>query len=348
MKPMAKILLASTILTGLSAVGAQAEVAANSRLKTVQDRGTLLCTGHNGSFLGFAEVDDKGVWKGLDVELCKALATGLFGTYEGHLEIVPVSWAQRWPALQSGDVDVIIKASGWTQSRDTELNLTYSMPYFIGAFQVMSHASLGAEKVADLDGGTICVNAGTSVERSISNYADANGLDIEILTYENGDEIRNSYFEGRCDGWVEWAPALATGRVDAPDGADAHVILPEVIELEAEGIIVPEGDADWLDVQNWMLSSLWFAELNGITSANVDEMKANPESPQIATFLGATPGYGTRLGLSDDWAYNMIKHVGNMDEIYSRSMGDTSPYKLARGVNSLYTNGGVFYPLQID
>lgn len=348
MKIAIKTLLASTVLTGLAAVSAQAQVADNSRLKTVLDRGSLLCTGHNGSFLGFAEVDDKGVWKGLDVQLCKALSAGLFGTSEGHLEIVPVSWAQRWPALQSGDVDVIIKTSGWTQSRDTELNLAFSTPYFIGAFQVMTHASLGAEKVADLDGGTICVNAGTSVERSIANYAHSNGLDIEILTYENGDEIRNSYYEGRCDGWVEWAPALATGRVDAPDGADAHVILPDVIELEAEAIIIPEGDADWLDVQNWMLSSLWFAELNGITSANVDEMKANPDSPQIATFLGVAPGYGTRLGLSDDWAYNMIKEVGNMGEIYARSMGTDSAYKLDRGVNALYTEGGVFYPLQID
>lgn len=337
-------LLASTILAG----AAQAQVADSSRLKTVQARGSLLCTGHNGSFLGFAEVDDKGVWKGLDVDLCKALSAGIFGTSEGHLQIVPVSWAQRWPALQSGDIDVVIKTSGWTQSRDTELNLAFSMPYFIGAFQVMAKTALGATSVADLEGGTLCAPAGTSTERALANFIEAKGMEAEILTFENGDEIRKAYYEGRCDAYVEWAPALATGRVDAPDGAEAHTILPDVIDLEAEAIIVPEGDPDWLDVQNWMLSSLWFAEANGITQANVDEFKANPESPQIATFLGVTPGYGSRLGLSDDWAYNMIKEVGNMGEIYERSMGAASPYKLDRGVNALYTAGGVFYPLQID
>ena len=139
----------------------QAEVAENSRLNKVLERGSLLCSGHNGSFLGFAEVDDKGNWKGVDIDLCRALAAGLFGKSEGNLEIVPISWAQRWPSLQSGDIDVVIKVSGWTQSRDTELNLAYSRPYFIGAFQIMTLKELGANSVADLDGGSICVSAGT-------------------------------------------------------------------------------------------------------------------------------------------------------------------------------------------
>ncbi|GGG83887.1 ABC transporter substrate-binding protein [Salipiger pallidus] len=342
------------ILTGLLLTGTAlatpvfADVAADSRLNTVLDRGTLMCSGHNGSFLGFAEVDDKGNWKGVDIDLCRALAAGLFGTSEGHLEIVPVSWAQRWPALQSGDIDVVIKVSGWTQSRDTELNLSFSRPYFIGAFQAMSPASLGAESIADLDGGSMCAAAGTSTERALATYLESNGIQAEVLTFENGDELRNAYFEGRCDGYVEWAPSLAAARVDAPDGAEAHTILPDVIDLEAEGIIVPETDPDWLDVQNWMISSLWFAEANGITSENVDEIKANPTSSAIEKFLGVTPGYGERLGLSDDWAYNMIKEVGNFAEIYDRNIGAGSPYNLPRGVNALYSDGGVFFPMIID
>lgn len=338
-------LVAAAILSGAAA---QAQVADSSRLKTVLERGKLLCTGNNGSFLGFTEVDDNGNWKGLDIDLCRALAAGLYGTSEGHLEIVPISWAQRWPALQSGDVDVIIKTSGWTFSRDTDLNLAMSMPYFIGAFQVMSRAELGAEKIADLTGGTICTNAGTSTERVLATYLEANQIDAEVLSFENSDEQRKAYFEGRCDGFIEWAPALATSRLDAPDGADAHTILPDVLDIEAEVIIVPEGDQDWLDVQNWMLSSLWFAEMNGINAANVEEMKANPPTATIGKFLGATPGYGTPLGLSDDWAFNMIKEVGNMAEIYDRNIGDGSPYKLPRGVNALFTEGGIFYPLIID
>lgn len=342
-----KIAMAAAALMA-SAGLTQAQVAEDSKLNTVLERGSLLCSGHNGSFLGFAEVDDQGNWKGVDIDLCRALASGLFGTSDGNLEIVPISWAQRWPALQSGDIDVVIKVSGWTQSRDTELNLAYSTPYFIGAFQTMAKADLGAEQIADLDGGTLCVAAGTSTERATATFLEGNGIEAELLTFENGDELRNAYYEGRCDGLVEWAPSLAAGRVDAPDGAENHVILPDVIALEAEGIIVPEGDPDWLDVQNWMLSSLWFAELEGITSENVDAIRANPPSETVAKFLGVSPGYGDRLGLPNDWAYNMIKEVGNFAEIYDRNIGDGSPYGLPRGINSLYNAGGVFYPFIID
>ena len=343
---MRKTILTLTAAAGI-VIAAGAAQAQESRLKTVLDRGSLLCSGHNGSFLGFAEVDDKGRWKGVDIDMCRALASGLFGTYEGNLEIVPISWAQRWPALQSGDIDVVIKVSGWTQSRDTELNLAYSRPYFIGAFQVMAHADLGAESVADLDGGSICVSAGTSTERVLATFLESNKIDAEIVVFEKGDEVRSSYLSGRCDGLIEWAPSLAAMRVTVDD-PDAHTILPDVLDLEAEGIIVPEGDPDWLDVQNWMLSSLWFAELKGITMANVDEVRANPPSTTVGMFLGVTPGYGTRLGLSDDWAFNMIKAVGNFGEIYDRNIGSGSPYNLPRGINSLYTEGGVFYPMIID
>lgn len=343
-----KALTVAAVALAACAQAGVAQDAGKGRLNTVLERGKLLCSGNDGSFLGFAEVDDRGNWKGFDIELCRALAAGLFGKSEGHLDIVPISWAQRWPALQSGDIDAVIKVSGWTFSRDTELNLAMSQPYFIGAFQVMSHVNLGATKIADLAGGSICVNAGTSTERVLATFLEANGIDAEVLPFENSDEQRKTYFEGRCDGYIDWAPSLATARLDAPDGADAHAILPDVLDLEAESIIVSEGDQKWLDVQNWMLSSLWFAEMNGITASNVDEIRANPPSSTVGKFLGVTPGYGSALGLSDDWAYNMIKEVGNMAEIYDRSLGEGSAYKLPRGINALFTAGGVFYPLIVD
>lgn len=331
----------------LAALGmlASGSVQADSRLDTVKERGSLLCSGHNGSYLGFAEVDDKGEWKGLDIDLCRALAASLFGKAEGHLEIVPISWAQRWPALQSGDIDVVIKLSGWTFSRDTELNLAYSRPYFVGGFHIMSHAELGAEKVADLDGGSICVPAGTSTERILAAYLEKNGMEAEVIVFEKGDEVRAAYFNKRCDGMILFGPPLAAARAQA-DNPDDHVILPDVLALEPEGIIVREGDAAWLDVQNWMLSALWYAELNGITQANVDEVRADPASAEIGKFLGVTPGFGESLGLPDDWAFNMIKEVGNYGEIFDRNIGE--PYKLPRAMNHLYTNGGVFYPMIID
>ncbi len=332
---------------GAAALASPALAQDGSTLKRVMDRGTLLCTGHNGSFQGFAELDDQGNWTGLDIDLCKGLATGLFGTHEGHLEIVPISWAQRWPALQSGDVDVIIKASGWTMSRDTELNLNFSRPYMIGAFQVMALKELGAENVADLDGGSICVSAGTSTEKVMAAFIESHGLEIELITFEKTEEVNSSYFAGRCDGLIEWAPALAASRLQAEDPA-MHIILPDVIALEAEGIVVPHGDDNWHDIQNWLLATLWFAEQEGVTQANVDQMKANPPSTAVGTMLGVTPGYGSRLGLSDDWGYNVIKAVGNFGEIYERNLGSGSPYQLPRGINNLWTKGGVHYPMIID
>ncbi len=332
-----------TTIAGLCLAAGAAS--ADSRLDTVLERGKLLCSGHNGSFLGFAEVDDEGNWTGLDIDLCRGLAASLFGTSEGNMDIVPISWAQRWPALQSGDIDVIIKLSGWSQSRDTELNLAYSRPYFVAGFHVMAHAEIGAESVADLDGGSICVSAGTTTEKFLAAYIEELGIDAEIIVFESGDEVRTAYFNGRCDGLTLLAPPLAAARATSEDPS-AHVILPDVLALEPEGIIVPEGDPDWLDVMNWMLSSLWFAELYDITSENVDEFKANPPSAQIGKFLGVTPGYGSRLGLSDDWAYNLIKEVGNYAEIYERNIG--APYQLPRAMNQLYKDGGLFYPLMVD
>lgn len=338
---MKSILMTAVAATAITAGAVEAQ----SRLDTVMDRGTLLCSGHNGSYLGFAEVDDQGNWRGFDIDFCRGLAAALFGASDGNLDIVPISWAQRWPALQSGDVDVIIKLSGWSQSRDTELNLAYSIPYFVATFHVMAHADIGAEGVADLDGGSICVSAGTTTERFLAAYIENIGIEAEIIVFEDGNEVRSAYFNRRCDGLTLLAPPLAAARATS-ENPDDHVILPDVIALEPEGIIVPEGDPDWLDVMNWMISSLFFAELNGITQANVDEIRANPPSTQIGKFLGVTPGYGERLGLSDDWAYNLIKEVGNYAEIYERNVG--GPYSVPRAMNNLYTNGGVFFPLMVD
>ena len=336
----------SILMTAIAATAiAAGAVEAQSRLDTVKDRGTLLCSGHNGSYLGFAEVDDQGNWRGFDIDFCRGLAAAVFGESDGHLDIVPISWAQRWPSLQSGDVDVIIKLSGWSQSRDTELNLAYSIPYFVAAFHVMAHADIGAESVADLDGGSICVSAGTTTERFLAAYVEQIGIEAEIIVFEDGDEVRSAYFNRRCDGLTLLAPPLAAARAIS-ENPDDHVILPDVIALEPEGIIVPEGDPDWLDVMNWMISSLFFAEINGITQANVDGIRADPPSTQIGKFLGVTPGYGERLGLADDWAYNLIKEVGNYAEIYERNVG--GPYSVPRAMNNLYTNGGVFFPLMVD
>ena len=335
---------ASLVLAGGLAVD---EAAAKGKtLAAVKERGNLLCTGHNGTYLGFAEVDDQGNWKGFDIELCKALATAIFGSPD-KLKIVPVSWAQRFPAIQSGDIDVIIKVTGWTLGRDTELGLQFSRPYFLGATQLMARAELGAESAKDLDGATLCTAAGTSTERIAADYLTNVGIEFEVVAFEKSEEMRGAYFSGRCDAFAGWGPNLAITRSKA-DNPDDHVILPDVMAMEPESAAMRQGDDSWVDILNWMVSALLTAEQYGITSANVDEMKAKPANPTVERLLGASPGIGDRLGLSDDWAYNVIKQVGNYAEIFDRTLGAGSPYKLDRGVNALYTEGGVLYPLIID
>lgn len=328
----------------LSPLAAHAE--SGDTLKAVQARGQLNCPGDIGSYLGFAEVDDQGVWKGLDIELCRAMTAAIFGD-PGKANIVPIDWAQRWPALQSGDIDIVIKASGGTRSRDTELGLQFSMSYYLGTTKVMAHKELGLTTLADAAGGSICVPASTSTERQVASYLEAKGIDMEIVAIEKNEEVEAAYFSGRCDSYAQWGPVLAIAASQSADPS-AHVLLPDVMALEPEVMIVRQGDDNWVDVANWTLSALLFAEQEGINSANVDEVKANPPSAEVSKFLGATPGVGANLGLSDDWAYNVIKKVGNFSEIFERSLGQDSPYKMPREMTALWKDGGVLFPLVFD
>ncbi|WP_226623256.1 amino acid ABC transporter substrate-binding protein [Alloyangia pacifica] len=321
--------------------------AESETLAAVQERGVLNCPGHNGSYLGLAEVDDKGEWKGFDIDLCRAVATAIFGTYEDHVNIVPLSWAQRWPALQSGEVDTIIKASGWTLGRDAELGFQFSNIYMLAPTKILVPKSLGAESVADLDGGAVCVPAGTSTERSVAEYLERVGIEMEFVTSEKTEESEAAFLSGRCDAFAQWDVQLAVLRLKSGK-PDDYMILPDSIAAEPVGALVREGDDDWLDIINFTLTTLLAAEEAGVTSENVDEMKANPPAPGIGKMLGATPGYGERIGLSDDWGYNVIKVMGNYSEMFERNLGKESPYGLDRGVNALWQDGGVLWPILID
>lgn len=339
-----KSLITAAAMSLAAATGAMAQD--EGVLGAIKARDSLLCTGHNGSYLGFAEVDAQGAWQGFDIEFCKALATAILGSPD-KVQIIPVSWAQRFPSLQSGDIDVIIKVTGWTMTRDTELGLQYSRPYFVGPFYTMTRKDLGATSIEDLAGGVFCAQSGTTVERILVDYMDARGLEYEILAFEKPEELRGAIYNQRCDAVPGFGPFLTATKVEAPD-PDAFVILEDIMAMEPEGIVVREGEDALLDVVNWMVSMLLYAEQEGITQANVDEMKANPKSATIERMLGVTPGVGARLGLSDDWVYNVIKASGNYGEIYDRTVGEGSRYKLPRGLNNLWNNGGVLYPLVLD
>ncbi|SDE93733.1 general L-amino acid transport system substrate-binding protein [Paracoccus isoporae] len=330
----------------LAAIGSTASAESGDTLAAVKERGNLLCTGHDGSYLGFAEVDDQGEWQGMDIELCRAVTTAIFGD-PSHLTVIPISWAQRWPSLQTGEVDMVIKASGATLSRDTELGMQFSLSYYLGTTKIMAHKELGLSTLADADGGTVCIPAGTTIQQQIAAYASKLGIELEPVLIEKTEELEQAYFSGRCDLYAQWGPVLAIART-AKSSVEDHDILPDVLAVEPEVIVMRPGDDNWIDIANWTLSALWFAEQEGINSENVDEIKADPPSPVVAKFLGESPGMGTPLGLEDDWAYNVIKNVGNYAEIFDRTLGEGSPYQMDREMTALWNDGGVLYPYVID
>ncbi|MFT5114607.1 MAG: general L-amino acid transport system substrate-binding protein [Parasphingorhabdus sp.] len=341
--------LAATASAGfiaLSALSLPAYAGNGDTLKAVKERGSLLCSGHNGSFPPFTMVTDDNKWSGYDIDYCRALSIAIFGSDES-LKVVPVSWAQRFPSLQSGDLDIIIKATGWTMGRDTELGIQFSVPYFVGATQVMMPKSLGSTEPETLRGGSLCANAGTSTERLAANFFKSRNIEVEMITFEKSEETRAAYFAGRCDSLVGWGPNLAVTRNSA-DNPDDHVMMNVALALEPESAAMRQGDDNWVDIVNWMFAATWHAESKGVTAANVDDMKANPPDDTVAKLLGASPGIGERLGLSDDWAYNVIKQLGNSAEIFDRNIGAGSPYNLERGLNGLWSNGGVIVPMILD
>lgn len=338
-----------TIMFGLVALATifGAGLAEAGKLDEVRARGQLRCPAHNGSQPGFAQIDAAGNWSGFDIDMCRVFATAIFGTYKGHLDLVPISWAQRWTLLQSGQLDVAIKQSGWTLSRDTELGFNITRPYIVGTFQVLTPKSLNAKSVVEMDGGSICAPAGTTNERVISAYAKNKRIKIELVSMEKWEELLSAYFEGRCDGIVGTAATIAVSRMNAKNPED-HVILPDVLSIEGQSWFVKGGDDPFFDLANWALNALWLAEQEGITSKNVDDFRANPPSPEVAVMLGATPGAGKRFGLPDIWAYNVIKVNGNYSEIWERNIGMGSPFKLERGINALWKTGGVHFAVTFD
>ncbi len=324
-----------------------AAAAESATIQAIKDRGTLLCSGHNGSYFGFVEVNDKNEWKGLDIDLCRAMTTAILGD-PNKAQIVPLSWAQRFPALQSGDVDIIIKATGWTMGRDTELGLQFSLPYFFGGAQLMAHADLGVTQATELEGGTVCVEAGTTIERIVADYMKTIDVEHTMVSYEKAAELRAAYLANRCDAFAAWGPFLAVLRATEIDNPDKHVILSDQLSSEPIAAAMRQGDEDFVDLTNWMIAALLIAEEHGITMANVDEVAANPPNPTVARLLGSTPGIGERLGLRDTWAREMIAAVGNFGEIYHRNLGENSPYKLERGLNNLWSHGGLLYAPMLD
>ena len=316
---------------------------AGETLDAVTERGALRC-GVNTGLAGFSAPDSEGNWSGLDVDVCRAIAAAILGDANA-VEFAPLTAQQRFTALQSGEVDVLSRNTTWTLTRDTSLGLNFAGVTFFDGQGFMVPKELGVTTALDLDGATVCVQTGTTTELNLADFFRANGMSFDPVVIESFDEVNAAYFAGRCDVYTTDASGLASVRSTVAPNADDHVILPEIVSKEPLGPVVRHGDDEFLDAVKWVIYALIEAEEKGITQDNVDEMRQNSEDPTIQRLLGATPGMGEALGLSENWAFEAISAVGNYGEIFERHVGPETDLRLERGLNALWTEGGLMYAM---
>ncbi len=320
-------------------VGQQSQQA-TSRLDIVRNRGKLIC-GVEGGIPGFSYVDQNGKYSGIDIDICKAVAAALFDDLNA-LEYRNLDSTERFTALNGGEVDMLSRNTTWTISRDTTVGLEFAPTTFYDGQGMMVRADSGVKSLEDLQGKSICVEAGTTTELNLTDNLRQRNVEAETLTFQQADPAYAAYAEGRCDGMTSDKSQLLSRRSTLPN-SDAHIILDVTMSKEPLGPVTKNNDSAWFDVVKWVTYALIEAEELGITQANVDDLKQNSEDPTIKRFLGVEGDLGEGLGLSNDFAYRVIKQVGNYGEVYDRNLGNNSQFKLPRGMNDLWTNGGLLY-----
>jgi general L-amino acid transport system substrate-binding protein len=329
-----KILLAAAsvaLVTGTAQAGTLADV---------QARGVVLC-GVTTGLAGFAAPDSAGEWHGLDIDLCKAVASAVFGD-ASKVEYKPLSAEQRFTALQSGEVDFLARNSTWTLSRDSQLGLDFVAVNYYDGQGFMVKKSLGVTSAKELKGATVCVQEGTTTEKNLGDFDRVNSLGMQPVKFKENEQAIGAYDEGRCDAYTTDASGLAAERTTMKDPSE-NIILPEIISKEPLGPVVRHGDNQWGDIVRWSHFATLIAEEKEITQANVGDVMASSTDPEVRRFLGVEDKMGEGLGLSNDWAVNIIKAVGNYGEIFERNVGLKTPLALARGLNDLWTRGGLQY-----
>ena len=330
----------------IAAVAAASFIAAGAQAATIDDvkrKGHLQC-GVSQGLPGFSNPDTKGNWTGLDVDLCRAVAAAIFGDAD-KVKFTPLSAKERFTALQSGEVDILSRNTTWTLVRDTALGLNFAGVNYYDGQGFMVRKDLGVKSALELDGASVCVNIGTTTELNLSDYFRANSMKFKPVVFEKADEVVAAYDAGRCDVYTTDQSGLAAQRIKLK-APDEHTILPEVISKEPLGPVVRHGDDQWLDIVKWSLYAMVQAEEFGLTSANVDKMKGS-NNPGIKRLLGIEGDMGKNLSLPSEWAYNIVKQVGNYGESFDKHVGPNTTLQLPRGVNSLWTKGGLMYPMPI-
>ncbi|MGE3294799.1 MAG: amino acid ABC transporter substrate-binding protein, partial [Geminicoccaceae bacterium] len=290
---------------------------------------------------GFAEVDANNNWTGLDVDVCRALAAALFGDAT-KVKYTPLNAKERFTALQSGEIDVLSRNTTWTSSRDSALGLNFTGVNYYDGQGFMAKKDLGVSSAKELDGASVCVQAGTTTELNLADYFRANGMQYTPVVFENNDEVNKAYEAGRCDVLTTDRSGLYATRVKLAN-PDDHIILPEVISKEPLGPAVRQGDDEWFDIVKWTLFAMIQAEEFGITSGNVEQVKGETQNPDIQRFLGVIEEKGKELGLPNDFAVQIVSQVGNYGESFERNLGPNTPLKIDRGLNALWTDGGLMY-----
>ncbi len=324
----------------VAALALAAPMAMADTLDDVKKRGSLKCIVSTG-LAGFSVTDDSGTWKGLDVDVCRAIAAAVLGDAT-KVEFIPTTAKERFTVLQSGEGDVLSRNTTWTLSRDTKLGMNFAGITFYDGQGFMVNADLDIGSATELDGATICVQTGTTTELNLADYFRRNGMSYESVVFETNDETRNAFEQGRCDAFTTDASGLAAER-SVSANPSAYVILPEIISKEPLGPSVRQGDDVWFNIVRWTTFALIAAEELGVTSENVDELKTSSNSPSVKRLLGTEADLGEMLKLGDDWAYNAIKQVGNYGEIFDRNVGPNTPLGLSRGPNAQWTDGGLMY-----
>src|SRR6187399_1708151 len=327
----------TTLVALVLAVTAQGVSA--QTLKAVKDRGMLNC-GANGSLAGFGLPDAQGKWAGLDVDFCRAIAAAVLND-ANKVKYVPLTAKDRFTALQSGEVDVLARNTTWTSSRDTSLGLNFSVVNYYDGQGFMVRKSLKLNSALELGDAAVCVQQGTTTELNLADYFRANKMKLKTVTFATATEAIKAYDAGRCDAYTTDASGLAGERLRLAQVND-HIILPEIISKEPLGPAVRHGDDQWFDIVKWTHYAMVNAEELGITQANVDDQKKS-DNPDIKRFIGTEGNYGEQLGLTKDWAVRIVKQVGNYGESFERNVGMGSPLKIERGLNKLWTKGGIQY-----
>lgn len=345
-------ILIAAVLMALPLTGCETESTSNqaessqetqqttSRLDTVTSRGKLIC-GVDGGIPGFSFVDQNGEYSGIDVDVCKAVAAALFNDTNA-VEYRNLDSTERFTALNGGEVDMLSRNTTWTTSRDTSVGLEFAPTTFYDGQGMMVRADSGIENLEDFQGKSICVEAGTTTELNLTDNLRERSVEAETLTFQQADPAYAAYAEGRCDGMTSDKSQLLGRRSTLPN-PEEHIIMNVTMSKEPLGPVTINNDSSWFDVVKWVTYALIEAEELGITQANVDDLKANSEDPTIRRFLGVEGDLGEGLGLSNDFAYRVIKNVGNYGEVYARSLGAESQFKLPRGINDLWTKGGLLY-----